>query len=42
VTNRAVLERMRSAYQDVWATVAHPLGDRSRELREQERARCDV
>jgi len=34
--NREVLEQMRQAKRDAWSTIEHRLGDRDRELREQQ------
>jgi hypothetical protein len=34
--NREVLEQMRQAERDAWSTDEHRLGDRDRELREQQ------
>jgi hypothetical protein len=35
--NRDVLDQMRQAARDAWVTVEHRLGDRDRELREQQK-----
>ena len=35
--NREVLEQMRQAERDAWSTVEHRLGDRDRELRDQQK-----